>query len=205
MNPPHTHTILPALFGFLLGASVGALGFRLLLDPVPPPAPVVPTTSNDDVVAVLRELAGELRKLREATETSSPSEPREAVASRAPMDAPASDRLESAIERLAEVLAAPGSAVQPRRRAEAGPARDPLRPKATDRLLALCKLSEAERGRACYFLSLQEFLDAYGSPDYIDVQGNAGTLLRLRYKVEEEETIDFGFSHDLLYSIDCNG
>ena len=186
----------------LVGLAGGFSGALLFADRGASPTTAAPSPSNDESVAVLRELTGEVRQLREAIEMGASSRPQGASSERAPMEAPATDRLERAIERLAEVLATPGSAVQARRGNVSKPP-SALKPKATDRLLALCAMSEEDRGRAYYFWSRDEFMDQFGAPDEVSAQGE-GSLLRLEYKIGEERVIKFSFTNDMLFYIDCN-
>jgi len=191
--------ILLSGLGLATGLAGGALGAILVADSGPRTTSSTPQASNDESVAVLRDLVGEVRLLRQTMETV-PAAP---VSERAPVDGPSTDRLQRAIERLAEVLASPGSAVQPRR--SAVPAqRNPIPPKATDRLLAICALSEAERGQTYYFWTRQEFVDRFGSPDEMNVQGDGGFNVVLQYQVAEDRWISLSFANDLLYYIDCS-
>ena len=194
--------MLIAGLGVLSGLAGGFCGALLLADRATPPSPPTERSSDSELVAPLRDLANEVRLIHESIEAGAASRAAGPASERAPVGTSSTERLENAIERLAEVLASPATAAQPRK-TDGSRSRKALVPKATDRLLALCAMTEEERGRNYYFWNRQDFLDQFGAPDEVGVQGDGGYNVVLVYKIGDERTLQFAFANELLYYIDC--
>ena len=203
MGSPNSSWVPFAGFALLVGLAVGFSGALLFVDRDASPSPPGPVPSNDESVAVLRDLVDEVRLLRASIDAGTSAVPAAPASERAAVGGPPTDRLERSIERLAEVLASPVSAVQGRR-PEAQAQQNPIPPKATARLLALCALSEAERGQAYYFWRRLDFVEQFGSPDEVNITGDGGYNVQLVYRISDERQFTFSFANDLLYYIDCN-
>jgi hypothetical protein len=184
--------------GLVTGLAGGFLGAILLIDRVRPSRESAPSPSqaNDESVAVLRDLAGEVRRLREAIELGASSRTQEPGSERAPMDPAGTERLEHSIERLAEVLANPGSAPS-RRSVGASPRETTVQPKATDRLIAVI---QARDPKPYFFWTVEQVVDEFGTPDWMMAETKG--YLRLYYKVSENNVLGFFFDDHLLYSIE---
>jgi hypothetical protein len=205
--------ILVAGLGLTTGAAGGALGTMLLLDREPRIHDPVPTRTIDpgaveNGVGALRDLASEVRLLRESMPASVPLRSEAPGNQRVPIETAQSDRLERALERIAEGLEAQRSFSEGSRdsggsiAADLGthrPTRAPFKPKAADLLEDLRAVDAGVRNRPYYFWSVDEILERFGCPD--EISSSEGGGWRLFYQVGEEGYVNFYFAQRLLTEI----
>ena len=204
--------ILVAGLGLTTGAAGGALGAMLLLDREPRIHDPVPTRTIDPAavengVGALRDLASEVRLLRESMPTSVPVQAEAPGDQRVPMETARSERLERALERIAEGLEAQrsfsagptGSPGSPAADLGPRPTRAPFKPKVADLLEDLRAIDAGVRNRPYYFWSVDEILERFGCPD--EISSSEGGGWRLFYQVGEEGYVNFYFAQRLLTEI----
>lgn len=202
MTSTNSNSLLVGLLGLLLGLGGGAIGSMLVVGgrPVERPAPVAEGggPSDGETAAMLRELTHELRLLREAIEAG--GAPRqETPASERTVAAPApTDRLERAIERLAEVLPSQRAA-SARPTSAAGLGSSQLRSKNTELLRSVWSAEETVRARPYMFWSMRQIMERFGQPD--GVGSEDGVHWNVYYRFDEETSVEFWFTDDMLTSI----